>query len=79
MEPPGLGAANYTPYHGAMKTTVFGTLFALAAGPLTSVTEKIPGSEHGFIFVTRNAKGVYAPDPAQRQIVSEQSRISMAA
>jgi dipeptidyl aminopeptidase/acylaminoacyl peptidase len=27
--------------------------------------------EHGFIFVTRNAKGVYEPDPAQRQIVSD--------
>ena len=27
--------------------------------------------EHGFIFVTRNAKGVYDPDPVQRQIVSD--------
>src|SRR5258706_10351383 len=27
--------------------------------------------EHGFIFVTRNAKGVYDPDPTQRQIVSD--------
>ena len=27
--------------------------------------------EHGFIFVTRNAKGVYEPDPAQRQIVAD--------
>jgi hypothetical protein len=31
MEPPSLGAANYTPYHGAMKTTVLAGLFALAA------------------------------------------------
>ena len=27
--------------------------------------------EHGFIFVTRNAKGVYDPDPAQKQIVAD--------
>ena len=27
--------------------------------------------EHGFIFVTRNAKGVYEPDPPQRQIVAD--------
>src|SRR5207237_4643320 len=29
-ELPGLGAANYTPYHGAMKTTLFAALLALA-------------------------------------------------
>jgi len=28
-------------------------------------------AEHGFIFVRRNAKGVYDPDPTQRQIVSD--------
>jgi len=27
--------------------------------------------EHGFIFVTRNAKGAYEPDPTQRQIVAD--------
>ena len=27
--------------------------------------------EHGFIFVTRNAKGAYEPDPAQKQIVAD--------
>jgi acetyl esterase/lipase len=27
--------------------------------------------EHGFVFVTRNAKGVYDPDPAQKQIVAD--------
>ena len=27
--------------------------------------------EHGFIFVTRNAKGAYEPDPAQKQIVND--------
>src|SRR5258705_1686758 len=27
--------------------------------------------EHGFIFVTRNAKGAYDPDPVQHQIVSD--------
>src|SRR5215510_13617073 len=27
--------------------------------------------EHGFIFVTRNAKGVYEPDAVQRQIVND--------
>jgi hypothetical protein len=74
MEPPSLGAANYTPYQGAMKMTVFAALFALGsaaaaaqnppaepknfsidpwhinvpkpvADPVTSVTEKIPGSD----------------------------------
>jgi hypothetical protein len=28
-------------------------------------------AEHGFIFVRRNAKGVYDPDPTQRQIVAD--------
>ena len=28
-------------------------------------------AEHGFIFVRRNAKGVYDPDPVQRQSVSD--------
>jgi len=28
-------------------------------------------AEHGFIFVRRNAKGAYEPDPAQRQIVTD--------
>jgi dienelactone hydrolase len=28
-------------------------------------------AEHGFVFVRRNAKGVYEPDPAQRQIVTD--------
>ena len=27
--------------------------------------------EHGFIFVKRNEKGVYAPDPIQLQIVKD--------
>ena len=27
--------------------------------------------QHGFIFVTRNAKGVYDPDPTQKQIVAD--------
>lgn len=27
--------------------------------------------EHGFIFVRRNEKGVYAPDPTQIQIVND--------
>jgi hypothetical protein len=27
--------------------------------------------QHGFVFVTRNAKGVYDPDPAQKQIVAD--------
>ena len=27
--------------------------------------------EHGFIFVTRNAKGVYDPDPTHKQIVAD--------
>jgi len=27
--------------------------------------------EHGFIFVTRNAKGAYDPDPTQKQIVAD--------
>jgi len=28
-------------------------------------------AEHGFIFVTKNKAGVYAPDPTQRQIVAD--------
>jgi len=28
-------------------------------------------AEHGFVFVRRNAKGVYEPDAAQRQIVAD--------
>jgi len=28
-------------------------------------------ADHGFIFVRRNAKGAYEPDPAQRQIMSD--------
>ena len=28
-------------------------------------------AEHGFIFVRRNEKGVYAPDPVQREIVKD--------
>jgi len=28
-------------------------------------------AEHGFVFVRRNAEGVYEPDPVQRQIVSD--------
>jgi dipeptidyl aminopeptidase/acylaminoacyl peptidase len=27
--------------------------------------------QHGFVFVTRNAKGVYDPDPTQKQIVAD--------